>query len=85
MPCVFGCDEEVDSLHHYLRCEALWALVYTCTNSEAGANVNVPASEGDRYSRCRMHPQGFVPNEKQVVPTNDPLFNPANPHTSGHF
>ena len=33
MPCVFGCDEEVDSLHHYLRCEALWALVYTCTNS----------------------------------------------------
>ena len=29
-PCIFGCDAH-DSLHHYLRCEVLWTLIYSCT------------------------------------------------------
>ena len=29
-PCIFGCDAN-DSLHHYLRCEVLWTLIYSCT------------------------------------------------------
>ena len=28
--CIFGCDAN-DSLHHYLRCEVLWTLIYSCT------------------------------------------------------
>ena len=35
LPCIFGCDGECDTLHHYLRCEPLWTLVYTCTNSNS--------------------------------------------------
>ena len=30
LPCIFGCDAN-NSLHHYLRCEVLWTLIYSCT------------------------------------------------------
>ena len=29
LPCIFGCDAD-DSLCHYLKCEPLWTLVYSC-------------------------------------------------------
>ena len=29
-PCIFGCDAH-DSLHHYLRCEVFWTLIYSCS------------------------------------------------------
>ena len=31
LPCIFGCDAD-DDLRHYLKCEALWACVYSCFN-----------------------------------------------------
>ena len=42
-PCIFGCDfnesgersRAPDSLKHYLKCEPLWALVYSCTRSNS--------------------------------------------------
>ena len=31
LPCIFGCSDEEDSLHHYIQCDPLWTLVISCT------------------------------------------------------
>ena len=31
LPCIFGCGDEEDSLHHYIHCDPLWTLVVSCT------------------------------------------------------
>ena len=34
LPCIFGCDHEEDSLHHYLQCDPLWTIVVSSTCSQ---------------------------------------------------
>ena len=34
LPCIFGCDAE-DNLHHYLKCDILWTLIYCCNNCKS--------------------------------------------------
>ena len=36
LPCIFGCDAG-DTLHHYLKCDVLWTLIYCCTNCKTSA------------------------------------------------
>ena len=52
--CIFGCDEGSDSLHHYLRCEILWTLVYTCANSNNAYVLSQSLPE--RFCLCNTSP-----------------------------
>ena len=36
LPCIFGCDDEIDCLSHYLVCQPFWTLI--------GSALNLPLS-----------------------------------------
>ena len=49
--CIFGCDAD-DDLCHYLKCEVLWTLVYSCFN----CNVSIFTQTAQhRASVCDMN------------------------------
>ena len=58
MPCIFGCDEEVDSFPHYVRCEVWWALVYTCINSNDSSLLQQSIEE--RCCICNISPSSLM-------------------------
>ena len=43
LPCIFGCDDEEDSLHHYICCEPLWTLIISCTVNQTSL-LHLPAA-----------------------------------------
>ena len=43
LPCIFGCGDEEDSLHHYICCEPLWTLVISCTVNQTSL-LHLPAA-----------------------------------------
>ena len=43
LPCIFGCDDEEDSLHHYICCELLWTLIISCTFNQTSL-LHLPAA-----------------------------------------
>ena len=43
LPCIFGCDDEEDSLHHCLCCQPLWTLVISCIVNQTSL-LQLPAA-----------------------------------------
>ena len=58
LPCIFGCDGECDTLHHYLRCEPLWTLVYTCAKSNSIQILQQSAE--DRFCIQNLSSANFI-------------------------
>ena len=35
LPCIFGCEDEPDSLSHYITCDPLWTLVFSASRADS--------------------------------------------------